>query len=105
MWPRRARGPPARASLSGVSRRITSIAAAPGWKARVGREDGVERFGIVTLVSWAVVEDENGATEIVGIVQRSATPDSPQGSLGFADEVDGFAGYAFTGLATRPSEA
>ena len=94
-----------RVSLSGVSRRIVSIAAAPGWKARVRGEKEAEGFGVVTLVSWAVVEDEDGATEIVGVVQRSATPESPQGWLGFADEVDGFAGYAFTGLATRQSEA
>jgi hypothetical protein len=28
----------------------------------------------------------------------------PQGSLSLADEVDGFGGYAFTGLAMRRSD-
>lgn len=55
---------------------------------------------VVTLVSWALVEASGGDREIVGVVQRSGTPESPQGQLAFADEVDGFDGYAFTGLAT-----
>ncbi len=86
-----------------MSRRIVSVAAAPGWKARYLPEGETESFR-VTLATWAVVEDAKGATEIVGVVQRSGTPEEPNGRLGFADEVDGFQGYVFTGLATRPSE-
>ena len=40
-------------------------------------------------------------TEIVGVVQRSPTAEAPHGWLGFAEEVDGFQGYTFTGLTTR----
>lgn len=88
-----------------MSRRIVSIAAAPGWKARVTDEGEVGGFRVVTLLSWALVEDDGGATEIVGVVQRSPTEEAPRGWLGFADEVEGFVGYAFTGLATRPADA
>jgi hypothetical protein len=87
-----------------MSRRIVSIAAAPGWKARFLDEDELEGFFVVPLVSWALVEDADHASEVIGVVQRSATGDKPQGWLGFADEVAGFDGYAFTGLATRASE-
>jgi hypothetical protein len=87
-----------------VARRIVSIASAPGWKARVHPADEAEGFR-VTLVSWALVEDGEGATEIVGVVQRAATAEAPHGRLGFADEVEGFQGYVFTGLATRASES
>jgi hypothetical protein len=79
---------------------MTSIASAPGWKARFADSSGSR---VVTLVSWALVED-GGATEIVGVIQRAANEESPNGWLGFADEVDGFQGYAFTGLATRGAE-
>ena len=82
---------------------MVSIASAPGWKARFLTEGEVEPFR-VTLVSWALVEDDGGTTEIVGVVQRAATEEAPNGRLGFADEVDGFQGYVFTGLATRASE-
>ena len=82
---------------------MVSIASAPGWKARVLAEGEAEPFR-VTLVSWALVEDDGGTTEIVGVVQRAATEEAPNGRLGFADEVDGFQGYVFTGLATRASE-
>jgi hypothetical protein len=51
------------------------------------------------------VEDDDGTTEIVGVVQRAATEETPNGRLGFADEVEGFQGYAFTGLATRGAES
>ena len=37
-------------------------------------------------------------TEVVGIVERAATTEKPNGWLGFADEVEGFQGYTFTGL-------
>ena len=86
-----------------MARRIVSIASAPGWKARVVTEEEPEGFR-VTLASWAVVESDDGSTEIVGVVQRAATAEAPKGRLGFADEVDGFQGYVFTGLATRGSD-
>lgn len=84
-----------------MSRRISSIASAPGWKARFLAEDEIEGTKTVTLVSWALVESADGTSEIVGVVQRAATPQAPHGSLGFADEVDGFEGYTFTGLAIQ----
>jgi hypothetical protein len=86
-----------------VDRRISSIASAPGWKARFQVDADEEELRTVTLVSWALVEDATGQTEIVGIIQRPATLEDPQGSFGFADEVEGFRGYAFTGLATQPA--
>ena len=55
---------------------------------------------MVALVSWALVEGTGDTTEIGGIVQRAATTQEPNGWLGFADEVEGFQGYAFTGLPT-----
>jgi len=88
-----------------MPRKIVSIASAPGWKARVLDDDDPDGLRVVTLVSWALVEDGDGETEIVGVVQRSPTPEAPLGRLGFADEVEGFQGYAFTGLATRPSDS
>lgn len=60
---------------------------------------------MVTLVSWALVEGSDGANGIVGVVQRATTAEAPHGSLGFADEVEGFQGYTFTGLATRAPDA
>ena len=84
-----------------MARRISSIASAPGWKARVLADDEFGGTKTVTLVSWALVESSDGTTEIVGVVQRAATPEAPHGSLGFADEVDGFEGYTFTGLAVQ----
>jgi hypothetical protein len=86
-----------------VDRRISSIASAPGWKARFQVDADEEELRTVTLVSWALVDDATGQTEIVGIIQRPATLEDPQGSFGFADEVEGFRGYAFTGLATQPA--
>jgi hypothetical protein len=82
-----------------MARRILSIASAPGWKARFASDDEPE--AVVTLVAWALVEKADGETEIVGVVQRGARYDAPHGSLALADEVDGFSGYAFTGLTTR----
>ena len=80
---------------------MTSIASAPGWKARFADSSGSR---VVTLVSWALVED-GGTTEIVGVIQRAANEESPNGWLGFADDVEGFQGYVFTGLATRGAES
>jgi hypothetical protein len=87
-----------------VARRMISISSAPGWKARFLDDDAPHGSRVVTLVSWALVEDAGRATEIVGVVQRAATEESRQGWLGFADEVEGFQGYTFTGLATSGSE-
>ncbi len=39
------------------------------------------------LVSWALVEEADATTSIVGIVQRQATEESPAGQLGLADEI------------------
>jgi hypothetical protein len=83
---------------------MVSIASAPGWKARFLAVDEVEGVRVVTLVSWALVEESDGTTGIVGVVQRAPTPEAPNGSLAFTDEVEGFQGYAFTGLATRAAE-
>jgi hypothetical protein len=87
-----------------MPRKMVSISSAPGWKARFLSDNGVDGVRTVTLVSWALVEDSDGATEIVGVIQRAATDEAPQGRLGFADEVDGFDGYTFSGLTTRVSE-
>lgn len=84
-----------------MPRQIVSIASAPGWKARFLDDGEPEGVRVVTLASWALVKDEDDNTEIVGVVQRSPTADAPHGRLGFADEVDGFQDYTFTGLATR----
>jgi hypothetical protein len=81
-----------------MPRKTISIASAPGWKARfLVEEDEVEGVRVVQLTSWALVQDSDGGTEIVGVVQRAATPAAPRGWLGFADEVDGFQGYTFAG--------
>lgn len=76
---------------------MTSLASAPGWKARFLAEDEHGEPRVVALVSWALVEDTDGAVEVVGVVQRAATTEKPTGWLGLADEVDGFQGYTFTG--------
>jgi len=81
-----------------MPRRMVSIASAPGWKARFAAEDELGESRVVTLVSWALVENTDDTTEVVGIVQRAATMEKPNGWLGFADEVEGFQGYTFTGL-------
>ncbi len=88
-----------------MGRRTISIASAPGWKARFLDPNSGSGVRVVTLVSWALVEEEaGGPTEIVGVIQRAGNEESPQGWIGFADDVDGFEGYVFTGLATRDTE-
>lgn len=87
-----------------MARRMVSIASATGWKARFPSRDEAEELRLVALVSWALTEGPDDTTEIVGVVQRAPTADAPHGRLGFADEVDGFQGYTFTGAAPRPSE-
>jgi hypothetical protein len=79
---------------------MISIAAAVGWKARV-RDESDDGVRTVNLAAWGLVEAEGGQTQLVGIVQRSGS-ESP-GLLVPADEVPGFDGYAFTGLATKPT--
>jgi hypothetical protein len=81
---------------------MISIASAPGWKARFLAENELGESRVVTLVSWALVEGTDGTAEVVGVVQRAGTTEKPHGWLGFADEVEGFQGYTFTGLATPP---
>ena len=80
-----------------MARRMVSIASATGWKARFPSRDETEESRLVALISWALAESPDGTTEIVGVVQRAATPEAPHGRLGFADEVEGFQGYTFTG--------
>jgi hypothetical protein len=82
---------------------MVSIASAPGWKARFLVDDEPGESRVVTLVSWALVEGADDTTEVVGIVQRAATTEKPNGWLGFADEVEGFQGYTFTGHPTPDS--
>ncbi len=84
---------------------MVSIASAPGWKARFVDDDEPGESRVVTLVSWALVEDTDETTVVVGIVQRAATTEKPNGWLGFADEVEGFRGYTFTGPPTPDSYA
>jgi hypothetical protein len=84
-----------------VTRQITSLTAAPGWSARFSGPGGDER--LVTLVAWALVDGEDGAQQIVGVVQRSAG-DAGVGATSLADEVDGFSGYVFAGLQTRRAD-
>jgi len=84
--------------MPSVARRILTITAAPGWSARFRTPDDYDEERVVTLAVWALVETDGGDPEIVGLVQRS----TGVGALGFADEVDGFDGYSFQGLGTKP---
>jgi hypothetical protein len=80
---------------------MLSIASAPGWCARFEGEDPYSEARIVMLVSWALVEEPDATTSVVGVVQRQPAEEAPAGELGLADEVTGFIGYTFTGLATK----
>jgi hypothetical protein len=80
---------------------MLSLASAPGWCARFAAEEPSEEARTVTLVAWALVEEADATTSIVGVVQRQGTEESPAGQLGLADEIAGFQGYTFTGLATK----
>jgi hypothetical protein len=80
-----------------MARTIVSITAAPGWAAKAPDPDGVGEDRLFTLAAWALAEDENGARQVVGLVQRGS------GDLVFADEaIEGFSGYSFQGLRVRP---
>jgi hypothetical protein len=81
-----------------MERRLVSISSAPGWSVRVV-ENGAEYTA--TLAAWALVEVDGGDRHVVGLVQRGARAGRPPGTIGLADEIDGFAGYSFTGLSTR----
>lgn len=83
-----------------MPRSVVSIAAAPGWSARY--VDGGEE-SLITLLAWALVEDGRDRN-LVGFVQRPGTPTQPASSVILADEVDGFDGYAPTGVPTRRSK-
>jgi hypothetical protein len=85
-----------------MARTIVSIAAAPGWSAKAPDPEtfGEEQF--FTLAAWALVEDDDGTREVVGLVQRGSSNDVAPGSFAFADDaIDGFSGYSFQGLRTR----
>jgi len=87
-----------------AERRIVSITAAPGWAALIDQvEDPVAEPKVVTLAAWALVEEGEGQTRMVGLVQKPAHDDGP-GIFGFADEQEGFAGYSNQGLKTKPAD-
>jgi hypothetical protein len=87
------------------SRRTLSITAAPGWSAFFQQEDEYyEDPRHVTLAAWALVEEPDGETKLVGLVQKPAEEGELPGGFGYADEVDGFAGYTNLGLKTRPAD-
>lgn len=87
-------------------RRAISIAAAPGWSAlfRQEEDDYYDDPRYVTLAAWALVEEPDGETRLVGLVQKPADEDEPPGTFGYADEIDGFGGYTNQGLKTRPAD-
>jgi hypothetical protein len=87
-----------------MAREILSISAAPGWTAEFDVGDDGEPGRRVTLAAWALVDGGAGGREVVGLVVRSQSEDGSPGRIGFADEVDGFGGYRFGGLRTRPAE-
>jgi len=85
-----------------MPRKIISIAAAPGWVAELSSEDPTwEEVRRVTLAGWAVMEDDDGQREVVGLVLQPRTDLEPTGRVSPVDEVTGFAGYAFTGVRTQ----
>jgi hypothetical protein len=88
-----------------TTRRIVSIAASPGWGALFDQpDDPLDEQKLVTLAAWALIEEPDGQTRVVGLVQKPASDTTPVGSFGFADESDGFAGYSNQGLKTKPAE-
>jgi len=80
-----------------MARTILSITAAPGWAAKAPDPDEFGEDQLFTLAGWALVEEEDGTRQVVGLVQRGA------GEIAFADEViDDFSGYSFQGLRVKP---
>jgi hypothetical protein len=95
-------------ATSEPGRRILSIASAPGWGALFAQEEDDDytfaEDRLVTLAAWALVEEGDGRTRLVGLVQQPATDEFPAGTFGFVDEVGGFAGYSNQGLKTKPAD-
>jgi hypothetical protein len=86
-------------------RRIISIASAPGWGALFEQED--ESFGeprLVTLAAWALVDDGEAQTRLVGLVQKTQAEDTAVGTFTLVDEHEGFVGYSNQGLKTKPAD-
>ena len=67
-------------------------------------DDPIGEAQLVTLAAWALVEDGDGQTQLVGLVQKPERDDSPAGTFGFADETGGFVGYSNQGLKTKPAD-
>jgi hypothetical protein len=84
-----------------MSRQIISIAAATGWSAELRADDELSPDRRVTLVAWALVESDDGARNVVGLVLHPRSDDDPTGRVGLADEVPAFVGYAFGGVRTQ----
>jgi hypothetical protein len=86
-------------------RRIISVAAAPGWGALFEETDSpFMEPRLVTLAVWALVEEADGRTQLVGLVQKSTIDEGPPGAFAFADETEGFLGYSNQGLKTKPAD-
>lgn len=83
-----------------MARDIVTIAAATGWAAEIRSDDPGAENRRVTLVGWALVDDDaRGARVVVGLVLRARG--DAAGPIGFADEAPGFVGYAFGGVRTQ----
>jgi hypothetical protein len=83
-----------------VARRIVSIAAAPGWSAEIESKEPGGENGRVTLVGWALIQDDDGES-VVGLVLHPRTESDPRGRVGLADEEPRFLGYTFAGMRTQ----
>ena len=87
-----------------MERRIISICSAPGWGALFDQlEDPDAGQEVVTLTAWALVENADHETRVVGLVQKPKSEDGSVGVLDFADQSPGFAGYMNQGLKTKPA--
>ena len=87
-----------------MERRIISICSAPGWGAVFNKlDDSDPGQGLVTLAAWALVENAECETRVIGLVQKAKDEDGTVGLLDFADRSPGFAGYANQGLKTKPA--
>jgi hypothetical protein len=94
------------AGANTAERRIISICSAPGWGALLEETDEVgSETSVVTLAAWALLEDDEGKTYMVGLVQRPRDESTAAGTFGFADEIEGFAGYSNQGLKTKRADA
>jgi len=93
------------AGANAPERRILSICSAPGWGALLEESDGFgSEASVVTLAAWALLEDDAGKTYMVGLVQRPQDETTAAGTFGFADEIEGFAGYSNQGLKTKRAD-